>query len=85
VLDLDSNAACSSGPRNENITYGTSPPRGTYTVRVNYWSACGAASTQYVVTVRVAGQTPRTFNGTFTGGGNFGAAGAGTVVTTFSF
>jgi hypothetical protein len=85
VLDLDSNAGCSSGPRNENITYNASPPRGTYTVRVNYWSACGVAATQYVVTVRVAGQSPRTFNGTFTGAGNFGGAGAGVVVTTFNF
>jgi hypothetical protein len=85
VLDLDSNAGCSTGPRNENITYTASPPRGTYTVRVNYWSSCGVASTQYVVTLNVAGQNPRTFNGTFTGGGNFGASGAGTVVTTFSF
>jgi hypothetical protein len=85
VLDLDSNAGCSTGPRNENITYNTSPPRGTYTVRVNYWSACGAASTQYVVTVRVMGQATRTFNGTFTGEGNFGGSGAGTVITTFNY
>jgi hypothetical protein len=85
-LDLDSNAGCSPGTRNENITYPTgTPPRGTYTVRVNYWSACGATSTQYVVTVRVQGQAPRPFTGSFSGGGNQGGAGAGTIVTTFTF
>lgn len=86
VLDLDSNADCSPPDlRNENITYdGVTPPSGEYTVRVNYWSACGAASTNYVVTVRIAGQATQSFQGTFTGDGVGGAAGAGEVITTFT-
>jgi hypothetical protein len=85
TLDLDSNAACSGGPRNENITYTAAPPRGQYAVRLNYWSACGATSTAYVVTVRAGTQPPRTFTGTFTGPGEGGASGAGIPITTFTY
>ncbi|MEX2178307.1 MAG: hypothetical protein WD801_06325 [Gemmatimonadaceae bacterium] len=86
-LDLDSNASCSGdNVRNENVTWPTaSPPRGTYTVRVDYWSACSVSSTSYVVTVRVAGSAPTTFQGTFTGSGNGGGEGDGTLVTTFTY
>ena len=60
-LDLDSNAACSGdNVRNENITYPNSALRGTYTVRVNLWADCGAASTDYVVTIRRQDQPPLT-------------------------
>ena len=85
-LDLDSNASC-SGPdkRNENVTFPEPAPRGTYTVRVNYWDSCDASSTSYVVTVRVRGQQTRTFSGTLTGAGVGGGAGAGSVVTTFTY
>jgi hypothetical protein len=85
-LDLDSNAACGSdGPRNENITYaeGTAPA-GEYIVRVDYWSACSAASTDYVVTVHVQGQEPQVFTGTFTGSGDSGGAGSGDEITRFT-
>lgn len=83
-LDLDSNAACGSdGPRAENTFYrrGIKPPRGEYGVRVNYWAACGAAATRYVVTVNVKGQLPQIFSGVFTGPGVGGAAGAGKNIT----
>jgi hypothetical protein len=83
-LDLDSNAGCSTGPRNENITYSSTPPSGTYTVRLNYWDSCGASSTNWVVTVQVAGRNPTTHTGTFTGAGVGGGSGAGQVVTTFT-
>lgn len=86
-LDLDSNAGCGGRDvRNENITWadGTAP-RGEYTVRVNYWSACGVERTNYVVTVRVRGQATRTFTGAFTGSGNAGGLGAGEVITTFTY
>jgi len=87
TLDLDSNAGCSiDGKKNENITWPTgTPPRGMYTVRVDYWSSCGVASTSYVVTVRVAGQVARTFTGTFTGSGDAGGSGSGTTITTFTY
>jgi len=85
-LDLDSNAGCSGdNVRNENITWTSQPPNGTYTVRINYWSACGAAATNWVVTVRRRNQPPLTFNGQFTGAGVGGGAGAGQVVTTFTY
>jgi hypothetical protein len=87
VLDLDSNAACSSdGPRNENITYpDVTPPSGTYIVRVDYWSACGAAATNYVVTIRVKGHPVQTFQKQFTGSGDGGGAGSGVTIGTFDF
>ena len=85
-LDLDSNAACAGdNVRNENITYPNSALRGTYTVRVNLWADCGAASTDYVVTVRRQNQPPLTYTGTLNAPGVGGDAGAGNVVTTFIF
>jgi hypothetical protein len=86
MLDLDSNAACGSdGPRNENITWPTgAAPAGTYQVRVDYWSNCGAAETPFVVTVNVHGQDPQTFSGSFTGAGDNGGANAGQPITTFT-
>lgn len=87
TLDLDSNAGCSiDGVNNENITWPASrAPRGTYTVRVDYWAGCDVPATKYVVTVRVKGQAPRTFAGTFTGGGDNGDAGSGRTITTFTY
>lgn len=88
TLDLDSNAGCYiDGKKNENITYpaNVTPPRGTYTVRVDYWSSCSLAKTNYVVTVRVSGQPTRTYTGSFTGSGDSGGAGSGTTITTFTF
>ncbi len=85
-LDLDSNAGCGGQDvRNENITWPDgAAPRGEYLVRVNYWSACGQARTNWVVTVRVTGQPVRTYSGSFTGDGVGGFSGAGEVVTTFT-
>lgn len=87
TLDLDSNAACIiDGKKNENITWPTRvPPKGTYTVRVDYWDSCGVASTNYVVTVRVAGRAAQTFTGTLTGAGTNGGAGSGITITTFTY
>lgn len=88
TLDLDSNAGCYiDGKKNENITWpsGTTPPRGTYTVKVDYWSACSVAKTNYVVTVRVTGQTTRTYTGSFTGTGDSGGSGSGTTIATFTY
>lgn len=87
TLDLDSNAACSiDGKKNENITWPSStPPRGTYTVRVDYWDSCGVSATNYVVTVRVKGRSPTTFTGRFTGLGDNGGLGDGVQVTTFTY
>jgi hypothetical protein len=88
VLDIDSNAGCASdGPRAENIVWPTRvvPPKGEYTVRVNYWSSCGVEATDYVVTIRIKGGLPTTYTGRFTGAGVGGANGAGKRITGFNF
>jgi len=84
-LDLDSNAGCGSdGPRAENIRFPSGrAPTGTYIVRVDHWSSCNASSTNYVVRV-TNGTSGQTFTGTFTGGGDFGGAGSGITITTFT-
>jgi hypothetical protein len=83
-LDLDSNAGCSiDGVRNENITWPVGrAPRGTYTVRVDYWSNCSVPSTNYTVRVNVGGNV-QIFTGAFTGAGDQGGAGSGRTITTF--
>lgn len=85
VLDLDSNAACSiDHVKNENITFTKDPPRGTYTVLLDYYDECSVAQTKYVVTVTVAGSAT-TFAGTFTGLGDGGGQGDGRFVTSFTY
>jgi hypothetical protein len=87
TLDLDSNADCQlDHVRSENITWpaGTAP-RGTYTVRVDYWSSCSVSATHYVVTANVSGQATRVETGDFTGQGDMGGAGDGTLIWTFTY
>ena len=87
-LDLDSNAACSiDNVNNENITWTETAPRGEYIVRVDYWANCGLTSnTNYVVTLQVEGQQPRTFSGSFApGDADAGGEGDGRTITTFTF
>jgi hypothetical protein len=84
TLDLDSNAACDiDSVRNENITWPVGrAPRGVYTVRVNYWSNCGVAQTNYTLRINNGGSV-QIFTGTLTGPGTRGGLGAGQVVATF--
>jgi hypothetical protein len=87
-LDLDSNAGCGSdGPRAENIFWasGLIAPRGEFTVRADYWSACTAPLTNYVVTVNVRGKPPQVFSGVFTGQGDGGGKGSGRNITTITY
>ena len=68
-----SNPACAiDGIRNENITWpvGTAP-QGTYIVRVDYFSSCGVAETNYTVQVNNGGNT-QILSGSFTGPGDSG-------------
>jgi len=83
-LDLDSNAGCNTdGVRNENITWPVGrAPRGRYTVRVDYWSNCGAARTNYSVLVNNGG-SGQLLTGSFTGSGDRGGMGSGSTVATF--
>jgi hypothetical protein len=88
MLDIDSNAGCQSdGPRSENIfwPFGIVAPRGTYEVRVNYWSSCGAGSTDYVVTIRTQDGVPIIYTGQLTGAGVGGGAGAGQQIAVFTY
>ena len=89
MLDLDSNAGCGLDRiDNENITWpdDTTPSSGRYTVRVDYWSACGvSAAVPYVVTVNVRGRV-QTFQGSFQpGDSDGGGANSGRDVHSFSF
>ena len=83
-LDLDSNAGCNiDGIRNENITWPVnSAPRGQYTVRVDYWSSCGVARTNYTVRVNNSGNV-QIVTGFFTDSGDRGGLGSGRTVATF--
>jgi hypothetical protein len=92
-LDLDSNAACTRNAdntfkSNENVVWPTgSGAHGSYTVKLDYWSACGASvPTQYVVTVATTGGTPQVFTGQFApGSADAGGAGSGILITGFNF
>lgn len=68
-LDLDSNPACSiDGKNNENIVWPVgNAPAGEYAVFLTYYDDCGVDRSDWVVTVQVKGQTPRTFTGSFVG------------------
>jgi len=96
-LDIDANAACSvSGLTQENIGWpaGAAPP-GSYIVRLDYWDACGAVSTDWILTVSLRPGVPsvpglpgsgvQIFTGTFTGPGDQGGRGDGETITTFIF
>jgi hypothetical protein len=88
TLDLDSNPACAfDGVDNENISWGANvPAQGTYTVRVDLWSACAATdSIPFVVTVKRCGHVTA-YTGKFAPGeADHGSAGSGRVITTVNF
>ena len=69
TLDLDSNAGCSiDNVNNENIVWPVGgAPHGEYRVVVDYWSDCGVARSDYVVTIQAEGQEPQIFSGSFVG------------------
>lgn len=88
TLDLDSNPACAfDGVDNENISWGANvPAQGTYTVRVDLWSACAMTdSIPFVVTVKRCGHVTA-YTGKFAPGeADHGSAGSGRVITTVNF
>jgi len=86
ALDTDSNAGCAIDNRNsENIRWGSAAPNGTYTVRVDYWSACSVTgTTTYQVVVNNGGQRTQ-FTGTFSASdADNGSRGSGRTITTFN-
>ena len=81
ALDLDSNASCNiDNKNNENIRW-TSAPAGSYTVAVDYYKACTATLTQYVVTVNNGG-SQGIYTGSFTGSGDLNVSPR--TITTFT-
>ena len=87
-LDLDSNAGCGSdGPRAENIFWGDGliVPHGEYILRVDYWSSCGVAKTNFTVTINLRGLPPKIFTGTLEGTGSGAGAGAGRTIAIFQY
>ena len=79
-LDLDSNAACAGdNVRNENITFPSPAPTGTYSWYVDLYDNCGTTATNWVVTVRREGRATQTFTG------SFGSTETSTEPVTFTF
>lgn len=85
-LDLDSNPACLiDHVKNENITW-AHPPTGDFTVRVDYFDACGVEATDYVVTIQRKGHEPQVVPvGHLSGAGDQGGAGSGILVVHFAY
>jgi len=86
ALDVDSNAGCAiDNKNNENVRWTGAAPNGTYTVRVDYWSACNVTgTTTFALVVNNGGSISR-FSGTFSGNqADQGTAGAGRQITTFN-
>lgn len=78
TLDLDGNAACQKNTladgvttafvSNENVTWPTGRAiNGSYAVILDYWSDCGVAQTDWVVTVQRNGSQPVVLTGSFLG------------------
>jgi hypothetical protein len=96
VLDLDSNPDCYiDGVQNENITYSdeSTVETGTYTVRVDLYSACSVtAQTNFIVTARLNGELiaqqsiTNPYNGNFPANsvGDEGGSGSGVQVMQFT-
>jgi hypothetical protein len=84
-LDLDSNAGCTAGISNENVTYAGAPPAGEYIVRVDNYDACTAPSSGFVVRINIEGRPPMVYRGTMTGPGTGAGAGGGQEIARFTF
>jgi uncharacterized protein YfaP (DUF2135 family) len=85
TLNVDANAGCvNTGISQEIVQWMNAAPSGTYTVRLDYYQNCGAAQTNYMVTINNGSTTLPVLTGTFTGVGDVGALGSGTTITTFN-
>jgi hypothetical protein len=88
-LDLDSNAGCNlDNLDTENVIYppdGGPLPSGTYTVRVDFYEACDSSpSIPYEVIVRANGTTTNYCGEFSAANADFGGAGSGATVATFT-
>lgn len=87
VLDRDSNADCvEDGFREEDVVFADAPAPGTYLVRVDMFSACGAPSADFALTETVHGKVKDTVKGRLLAmDADGGGAGSGLFVAEFTF
>jgi hypothetical protein len=87
VLDRDSNGSCiQDNYREEDAVFADQPPPGTYLVRVDMVSACGAPSADFVVEVRLDGAVKQTIDGRLLArDADGGGTGTGLFVAQLSF
>jgi hypothetical protein len=85
ILDFDSNAGCViDGRRRENVVWTGAPPPGTYAVRVDTASLCGATSARWTVEVRRDGTVTTAEGETVAGDARF-SKGPGSGVQALAF
>jgi hypothetical protein len=86
ILDFDSNAGCViDGRRRENIVWQATPPPGTYVVRVDTASLCGAPAARWNVRVLAAGASIAAAQGISLPGDPRFSKGAGSGVRALTF
>ena len=86
TLDHDSNATCViDGARAENVVWRSAPPTGSYAVRVDTPSLCGAVAARWTLSVRANDRLIGQARGESTGVATRGShdRGAGLTVLTF--
>lgn len=65
TLDVDARSGCSATDATvENIIWSSTPPSGSYDIKVNYYTSCDEGPVPYTVTLRRAGQVVETWTGT---------------------
>jgi uncharacterized protein YfaP (DUF2135 family) len=56
-LDRDARGTCENGETGENVFWAGTPPPGSYSVRVHYYSGCtGAGPTPFYLSISYGGQ-----------------------------
>ncbi|HEY7371406.1 MAG TPA: hypothetical protein VIF57_04450, partial [Polyangia bacterium] len=86
ILDFDSNAGCViDGRRAENVVWQAAPPAGTYLVRVNTTSLCGASAARWNVRAILAGAEIAASQGTSLTGDTRFSKGPGSGVQALTF
>lgn len=86
ILDFDSNAGCViDGRRQENVVWQQPPPPGTYQVKVQAASLCGAAAARWMVEAISGGTTIATSAGEGVPSDTRFSKGAGSGVQALSF
>ncbi len=86
VLDRDSNASCvPDGKRQEDVVWSDTPTPGLYQVKVDLFSSCGEAATNFVFKLYVANELTTSLPGRLISIDADNGAGPGLFVTSFQF